>query len=477
VVAAPGSTFEVRGSTFDVQPSPPSSPAARRVWYWAAVLVFALGLMSKPMLVTWPFAMLLLDYWPLGRFEPPTGRPQASTILRLVTEKAPFLVLAALASIVTFVVQRQAGAMTEAEHVGLGARIGNALISYGRYLGKIFRPTDLAVLYWHPGHWPLGRVVAAGCLLLGLSMLVWMRRRRYPYLLVGWLGFMGTLVPVIGLVQVGQQAMADRYTYVPMLGVLVLVVWGGYDLTRGWRFQAVGSSVAGGGLIVLCFVLTHQQLTHWQDGETLFRQALEVGEDSYQAHNGLGAALARKGRLDEATRQYLEALRLKPACAEVHNNLGAALGKAGQTGLAISQYEEAIRLNPGYALAHYNLGAALGRQGRLDEAIRQYREAIRLKPDCVDALSNLGGALSMKGQLEEGIRCYEEALRLQPAHAEAHNNLGAAFYMQGRLDEALRQFQEALRLKPDYPDALRNLNAVLAARGDPSPPPGAAASP
>ena len=235
-------------------------------------------------------------------------------------------------------------------------------------------------------------------MLLGLSVLVWVLRRRFPYLLVGWLWFTGTLVPVIGLVQVGGQAMADRYTYLPSLGVLALAVWGAYELTQGWRYPVLALSVAGGAAVILCLALTRQQIGYWQDGEALFRHAFEVTANNYLAHNNLGAALAMKGQTDEAIGQYQEAIRLKPDYAEAHNNLGAAFYHQRRSGEAIRQYQEAIRLKPDYAEAHGNLGIALVEKGQTDEAIRQFQEALRLKPDYADARKNLAVMLAFKAK-------------------------------------------------------------------------------
>jgi Flp pilus assembly protein TadD len=476
-------------------------------FYLLSLFLFALGLMSKPMLVTWPLVMLLLDYWPLRRFELSISRSQLAILWRLVAEKIPFFILVALMSVVTFMAQKHGGAVEAVGNLPISARIGNALISYGRYLGKLLCPMDLAVIYPRPDRWPVVMVVLAGGLILGFSLLLWVRRRRSPALLVGWLWFLGTLVPVIGLVQVGEQAMADRYSYLPSLGVLVLAIWGLYELTQGWRYQVMALSVAGCGASVLCLVLTRQQLEYWKDSEALFRHALEVTANNYLAHNDLGNAIGKKGQLDEAIRHYEEAIRLKPDYVDAHNNLGAAFGKKRQTDQAIAQYQEAIRLNPAHALAHHNLGAALAKKGQTDEAIvqfheairlnpdypdaynnlgvalgnksqtdeaiRQFREAIRLNPDHTEARNNLGVALGKKGQTEEAIRQYEEIIRLKPDQADAHNNLGIAFYQQGRAAEAIRQFEEALRLKPDYAEARRNLDIVLAAKPVSSPPSGA----
>jgi hypothetical protein len=267
--------------------------------------------------------------------------------------------VAAVASVMSFVLSKHAGALAAPEELSLGARTGNALISYCHYLGKMFWPTDLAVFYPHPAHWPLAKVLLAGGFLLGLSGLLFAARRRSPFLLMGWLWFAGTLAPVIGLVQVGEIALADRYTYIPSLGVLILSVWGAYELTRRWRPGVMAFSVGGSAAILLCLVLTRQQLGHWQGSEALFRHALEVTENNPLAHNNLGAALLNQGQIEEATRQLQEAIRLKPAFADAHNNLGNALAKQGQIAEAILQFQEALRLNPDYAQARNNLARAL----------------------------------------------------------------------------------------------------------------------
>jgi tetratricopeptide (TPR) repeat protein len=432
---------------------------------------------------------------------------KSQILFPLFVEKIPFFVLVALMSVVTLAAQEHGGAVMGAKGLPVDARVGNALISYGRYLGKLFWPTDLAVYYPHPGQWPLGKVALAGGLILGMSVLLFVKRQRSPVLLVGWLWFLATLVPVIGLVQVGGQAMADRYTYLPSLGVLILSVWGAYELARGWRYQVMALLMAGGGASLLCFALTRQQLGHWQDNETLFRHPLEVTENNQIAHKSFGDALDKKGQTDEAIGHFQEAIRLKPGYADAHNNLGNALLKKGQADEAIGHFQEAIRLKPGYANAynnfgnallkkgqpgeairqyqeairlepvdantHYNLGNAFLKNGQPDEAIRQYQEAIRLKRDSPAAYYNLGVVFGMKGQPDEAIRQFQAAIRLKPDYAEAHSNLGTALYQQGRVGEAIREYQEALRFKPDLADARRNLDLALAMSAAASPPSGA----
>ena len=364
------------------------------IFYLLSLFFFALGLMSKPMLVTWPFVMLLLDYWPLRRMqnaecrmqksEPITTHHAPRNTLPLLLEKLPFFLLAALGSLVTFLVQQHGVSIASGAGVPLGARVENALVSYCRHLGHLFWPTRLAVFYPHPGEWPLAEVLLAGGVVLAVSVVAWVQRRRQPYLLVGWLWFVGMLVPVIGLVQTGGQAMADRHTYLPSLGLLLLVVWGASELLQGasevrspTMKEQPGARLhpssfilhpslfcaAGSLAIVGCLVLTRQQLGYWQDGETLFRHALEVTENNYVAHNCLGLALLNKGQLDESIIQSSQAIRLKPNDSLAYNNLGVALLRSGRTGESIRRFEEALQLKPDYADARRNLTVALTARG------------------------------------------------------------------------------------------------------------------
>ena len=314
-------------------------------FYLLSLGFFAGGLMSKAMLVTLPFVMLLLDYWPLGRMQNPAlfgpphatrNTPHATRLtfhVSLLLEKLPFFVLSGVSCFLTYLTDTGRPKAAGAEESPALLRLENALMACTRYLGKTFWPAKLAVPYVNPGHWSWLEVGGSVLVVVGMCLAVFWLGRRWPYLLVGWCWFLGTLIPVIGLTQGWGAFMADRFTYVPSIGVLILTVWGACELTRRWRYQAMALSVAGGAAIVLCLVLTRHQLGYWKDSETLFRHALEVTENNDVAHNNLGVALDKKGQTDEAIRQFQEAIRLKPDDAGAHNNLGCrpSPGKAKPT--------------------------------------------------------------------------------------------------------------------------------------------------
>jgi protein O-mannosyl-transferase len=358
---------------------PLSSP-----FYLLALGCFVCGLMSKTMVITLPFVLLLLDYWPLRRFS-------RKGCARLAWEKLPFLVAAGLSSLPSMHGAKALGAFASTAQLEASARFQNAAISYVRYLGQTVWPDRLSILYLHPGQWPMWQVAAAVTLLAAISAAAAGLTRRCPYLGVGWFWFVGTLVPAIGLVQVGIHAMADRYTYVPLIGLFVMLVWGvseAVPLAR-WRIRALaGGSVC---LLAACAALTARQLGYWRDTETLFGRALQVAPENFVAQNILGGYYSGKGSYDEAILHYEASLKLKPDYADprTHNNLGYALANQGRTEEAVRHYREAIRLMPTYPDPHNNLGILLASQGRLDEAIREFQEALRLEPGFVQASNNL----------------------------------------------------------------------------------------
>jgi len=411
-------------------------PGGKR--YLLVLVTFSLGLMSKPMLVTLPFVLLLLDYWPLNRFQlqavtgsvedQPLGFRSSgddkSTILKAVTEKTPLFVLSVFSSGVTVMAQQQAGAISTLGIVPFQLRIANGLVSFVAYMGKMIWPQDLAVFYPHPGSdLQIWKPVAAGLFLLTVSTVALWVAQRYRYVLVGWLWYLGTLVPVIGLVQVGEQAMADRYTYVPLIGLFIVVVWGFADLVKGWRSRRWVVSVLTTMLVSALMVGSWLQVAHWKNSIKLFKHALDVTTNNYVAHYTLGHALALQGNLAGAIFHCNEALQINPNYAEAHNNLGNALALQGNLVGAISHYNKALQINPDHAEAHRNLAVGLDRQGKHQEAIQHYAEALRINPHNAQSHNNLGAALAEQGRLEEAIAHFTEALRINPNFTEAQRNL------------------------------------------------------
>ena len=498
-----GQKPEGRGQRAEVRPPTSDLGPLTSAAYWLALLFFALGLLSKPMLVTLPFVLLLLDYWPLRRVSgagfqgsgPKFSHPATRiTFLQLVVEKLPFLLLSAAACVVTFLAQRQGGAVDAT--IPFERRTANAVISVLRYLGKLFWPTDLAVFYPYPLQWPIWAVALAVITVLGITLLALKFRTRGPFLIIGWLWFLGTLVPVIGLVQVGQQSMADRYTYIPSLGILVALVWGGYELVLRRMGLMRPMGVLAGGAIVVCALLTRQQTTLWKNTEVLARHALAVTGENFAAYNLLGSALLRRDRIDEAVEQFRNAVRLQAASADAHSNLAVALQRQGRRDEAIGHYQLALKLRPRYPQAHYNFATALEAAGRLpealenyslvlrerpnfldarfnlasvllrleryDEAIAQFQQVLQLSPDSPDALTNLGVAFDRKGRLDEALHCYQKVIELKPDDAKAFFNLGVALQRKGIIPDAVKCFEQAIRLQPDYAAAHTNLDAINA---------------
>jgi len=428
--------------------------------YGLVFLSFALGLLSKPMLVTLPFVLLLVDYWPLRRFPTEPAKnlydSQSKTSLRsvafhLIWEKVPFFVLVAVSSVLTLVAQR--GAIASLEVIPLGTRIANALISYVCYIGKTIWPSGLAVQYPYSSQFPMWEVAGAALILVGVSVWVIWEGRRRPYLGMGWSWYLGTLIPVIGLVQVGAQAMADRYTYVPLIGLFIMMVWGISDLLAGWRYQRALLSASALLLITVLTFLTRTQLQYWSNSVTLFKRSLNVTVDNYLSHNSYGVVLARKGKNEEAITHFTEALKLRPNFAKAHNGLGVALSRQANYQEAILHYNEALRIKKDYAEAYNNLGVALARQGKVQEAFIHYKEALRIMPLSVDAHYNIGNLFGLQGNYQEAIYHFTEILKIKPNDVEVHYNIGVALAEQGKNEEAITHFTEALRLKPNFSEA------------------------
>ena len=440
-------------------------PDLRR--YLLVLLFFTLGLMSKPMVVTLPAILLLLDFWPLGRLHvhqvPSMSAPGMAkpSVMRLVWEKIPLFALSAATIGVTLLSTKEVGTLKSFDLFPLSTRIANALVSYLSYITKMIWPQHLAVYYPHPGNIPIWQSAGAAFILVGLSVMAVRAWRNRPYLTVGWLWYLVTLSPVIGLVQAGSQAMADRYTYLSLIGIFIMVAWSVPSLLEGWRNRRALLIILATVLLSVLATSTWVQVRHWKNSVTLFQHSIEVTTDNHFARNNLGVALARQGRLDEAIYHYSESLRLKADQGEVHNNLANALAARGDPEEALAHYYKALQIAPDSASAHNNLGSTLARLGKVDEAISHYREALRLKPDYAGAHYNLGNVLVDRGSVEEAIGHYTEALRIWPDWAGAHNNLGFALERRGRLEEAISHYRKALRIKPDYGKAEDNLERAL----------------
>lgn len=476
--------------------------------YLSVGALFALGLMAKPMLVTLPFVLLLIDYWPLNRFTPlPTTRNKARRSSRgswqrlsipqsLVLEKLPLLVLSAASSAATLLAQQQA--IHSSEGWPLVWRVNNALVSCLTYIGQMFWPLRLAVFYPHPkGSLPIWQGCLSLAVLLVISVVVFLGRRRRPYLLAGWAWFLVMLVPIIGIVQAGWQGHADRYTYLPEIGLYLMITWYVAGLTASWpkRREFLGAVAA----TVIAFLTWSgwKQTSYWRDSESLWTHALAVTSDNNDvAHRGLGIvllhrgqveaaidhdraalrlrpgnpdahtnlanALLEKGNTDEAISHYQAALHVLPNDATIHANLGNAFLRGGQLDEAIAQYTPALSERANYPGAHYNLAVALFRQGRLDEAIDHFRETVKLQPDHPDAYNDLAIALFQKGQPDEAISAWNKAVEIKPGNAEAHNNLGVALMQKGRTREAIDQWQKTLQIEPEKIGTQLTLAWVLA---------------
>ena len=440
--------------------------------YMLALFSFALGLMAKPMLVTLPCVMLLLDYWPLRRFRPgettaitSAAKEQGTPFFYLLLEKIPFFALSTASSIVTFLVQKSGGAVT-VDIYPLKIRLANALLSYVTYMGKMIWPGGLVVYYLHPGKsLPGWHAVVAGLVLACLSIAFLRAARRHPYLAVGWLWYLGTLVPVIGLVQVGMQAMADRYTYVPLIGLFIICVWGVYDLVKGWRHGKVLLALSAGVLFLALTTCTWLQVRHWKNSATLFQHALTINAENYVAHNNLGAALIQQGKIEEGISHYTKALEINPNYWLAYSNFGGYLVGQGKVEEAMHHCSEAVRLNPNSPEAHSNLGLALALQGKFEEAAAHYSEALRLRPEYAHAHRNLGLALERLGRLEEASTHYSKAVFFKPEFVQAHLNLATVLAKQGEFEEAAEQYQKALAIKPNDAGIHNDFATFLAQQG------------
>ena len=431
-------------------------------FYWLALLFFALGLMCKPVLVTLPFVLLLLDYWPLQRFRPSTLSSQPSTFFRLAAEKVPFFLLAVVSSVITIASHRALkGVADAAAGLPLELRVENALVSYIRYLGKTVWPSHLAVFYPHPGTWPAWIVVLCGLLLLALSGLTIYRARRHPHLFVGWFWFVGVLVPFIGLIQAGGQAMADRFAYVPLLGLFLALVWGAREVAAGWRYRTTILSAAVLVASVLCVVLTRRQLGYWKNTGTLFRHALAVSQNNFVAHDNLAAHLLDRGETDEAIAHCLAALRICPSEITPHATLALAYNQQKRCAEAAKEFDLVLKHDPNNAGLRHEFGRALMALGRWEEACAEFSQSHLLAPDHAEVQYSWGFALLQLDKPREAISHFQEAIRLRPDFALAYRDLAAAWLRLGKLEDARSSCLQYLRRQPGDFAARVNLGNIL----------------
>jgi len=492
-----------------------------KLFYCLAVFLYGLAALSKPMVVTLPFILLLLDFWPLGRFQlrappppakdgraksrppPPAAKPAAKLPQpwRLLLEKIPFFFISAALCWKTFLVQKGGGAMLDSAHLPLASRLGNALISYVRYPAKMFWPENLSPLYIRIGGWQAWQVASAAILLAGLTAWIVAQARTRPWLALGWFWYAGMLVPVIGLVQVGMQSMADRYSYLPFVGLFIILAWGGAEVAARFRPPRFLPGLMAALSLGACLLLTARQITCWQDSETLFKKMIDVSDKNYMAHFNLGNLYSREGKTDLAIAQYRLALEAEPNYPDAHNNLAGLLLNQKQYDQAIQHYQDAARLLPStsafFNLAntfadaararrdtnlfaqsvrayqqslqldpdsfatHNNFGMAWQDQGQDNLAVAEFQAAVRAKPDFELGHFNLANALTRVGKLDEAIAHYQAAALLNPARVEIFGSEGLCYASLGKMEDAARLFRHVIELTPGDPGAYDNLGNTL----------------
>jgi Flp pilus assembly protein TadD len=469
--------------------------------YYLALGFFAMGLMSKNMLVTLPFVLLLLDYWPLNRAGAAgsaSRNRQHLVWFALILEKGPFFLLSVFSSFITFIAQKVD--VQAVQGLSIPWRMGNALMALVDYLGHMIYPAGLALLYPRPGmDLPVWRIIGSLLVLLVVSTVVVLGRRKYPYLPVGWLWYLGMLVPVIDIMQARDQTRADRYTYLPEIGLCILITWGVAEICGSWRYRRVILGSVAAVILAGLIAAAHAQTTFWKNSVSIWTRTLVCTPRSSVACCNLGIALASQGRLDEAAAEFKQALQINPDDPKSLDNLGKILAGEGKLDEAGERFEQALRLNPDDIKTLNNLGAILVSQGKPADAVPYLKKALQLKPDYAEADYNLGNALALQGNLDDAVQAYQQALQLKPDYAAARTNLervktaqaqqpgpaqnsgptldansndpnvlnywGVMLARQGRVDEAIQQFERALQINPNDASTHNNLGIALASQG------------
>ena len=426
-------------------------------WYLATFVLFILGLMSKPMLVTVPFVLLLLDFWPLER----------RISWRLLIEKIPFFICSIASSIVTFFVQQNSKAVVALSTFGFKVRIGNAIVSYITYVTKMIWPSQLAVLYPHPGgELSPTKVIIYGLLLILISIYFISLAKRYRFPAVGWFWYLGTLVPVIGLVQVGAQAIADRYTYMTLTGLFIIIAWGAKEFIPKWRYKNV-ILISLAVIVSTAWALTaSRQLRYWENSLTLFEHTLQITKNNSIILCGYASSLANLNRFDQAIECFNKSLKIKPDLAEAYDGLGLTLEKTGKVSEAIEQFRLAIKYKPDFIMAYNNLAVALRKQGRNEEAVDCLEQALKLKPDFIKARLNLGLAFYSLREFDKAIESFNKVLESEADNAMAHANLGLSLVANGRIDEGIEEIRFVLKAEPNNAKMHLNLGILLEQKGE-----------
>lgn len=406
--------------------------------YLLVVLFFALGLMAKPMLVTLPFVLLLLDYWPLQRLK-----------IKTVLEKIPLFILSAVSCIITFVVQQGAGVIGSTEGALWGLRIENSIVSYAAYIVKMIYPAKLAVMYPFPINGiPDWKPIVSFVVLLGLSVAVLCMAKRRKYLITGWLWYLGTLVPVIGLVQVGLQSSADRYTYLPSIGIFIMIAFGSAELFAKWRYRKIVFRITAALLLIAIFICTRLQVRHWKNSFTLFERALAVNKNNFVIHNYYADILLEKNRLSDAAAHINETLRINPRHKGAVDKLGRVCLQQGRIDEAIGCFNDVLSARPNWYKTHHNIGIAYGQKGKFDLALQHLNRSLDLKPDNPEAICNLGILLYRQGKTDQAIDKWEKTLKLSPVFSDAHFNLAIVTAGKGDFSQAVKHFNELVEISP-----------------------------
>ena len=438
--------------------------------YSLVFILLSLGLMAKPMLVTMPFVLLLLDFWPLDRLKY-YSRYQSSgfqslNLSRLIYEKTPLFIPVAISSVLTILAQKDAGALYTFEALPITNRIANAFVSYAGYIIKTIWPQNLAVFYPHPfGGVLLWYVFLAALAIAAISFFSIRLFKKYPYITFGWFWYLGTLIPVIGLIQVGAQSMADRYTYIPLIGLFIIVAWGISDLLKKWHSNKIILAVFAIILISAFSTQSYFQIKHWENSTSLFEHAVKVTNHNWLAYNNLGLALMRKGKSNDAVFYFKKTLEIRPDFLKTLDNLGIALCRLKKFEEALFYYSKALKIDPKQAGIHNNTANVLTALGKPEEAIKHYKTAILIDPGFAEAYYNLANVLATQEKLDKAILYYELAIKKDFGHSNAHYNLGCILLKKKAYKKALAHFTEVIKIKPDYKQAYNQIGIILLQRG------------